>query len=368
MELEQKRTGEELRKSEWQLRVAQRLAHVGSWERDMQTNRIALSEEGARIFFGDEHRKSTSWDELVAVVHPSDRERAFQTRHVSDSTTVGELEFRIVKPDGAVRRIYACADVVRDDEGRPVKLLGTHMDITERHRAETELREKKEELQALSRRLLETQEAERRLLARELHDSFGQLLTAIRLNLHALGAESERVAESIALIDQANELVRNLALDLRPSILDDLGLEAALRWLLNRQSKRAGFAGTFVAQGPDGRLPADIETCCFRLAQEALTNVARHAGAQHVAIDLDIRPTEVTISIRDDGRGFDVRAGRERAVSGSSLGLLSMEERVSLAGGRLDIQSKPSFGTTVFARFPLAGGGASHEGDQSSCG
>jgi len=277
---------------------------------------------------------------------------------VRDEISVGELEFRIVKPDGAVRRIYARADVVRDDQGRPVKLLGTHMDITERHRFETELREKKEELQTLSRRLLETQEAERRLLARELHDSFGQLLTAIRLNLLALGADEDRVAESIGLIDQANELVRNLALDLRPSILDDLGLEVALRWLLNRQSERARFVTTFTAKGGDRRLPAAIETCCFRLAQEALTNVARHADARHVAIDLDVRDTEGSISIHDDGRGFDVRACRERAARGSSVGLLSMEERVSLAGGRLEIQSRPGSGTTVLARFPLVAGEA----------
>jgi signal transduction histidine kinase len=147
-------------------------------------------------------------------------------------------------------------------------------------------------------------------------------------------------------------MVRNLALDLRPSLLDDLGLEAALRWLLNRQCKRAGFEGTFAAHGTDDGLPAAIETCCFRVTQEALTNVTRHSEARHVAVELGVEDAEVVVSIRDNGKGFDVREARERAAHGLSIGLLSMEERVSLAGGRLEIQSTAGSGTSVVARFP----------------
>jgi signal transduction histidine kinase len=240
-----------------------------------------------------------------------------------------------------------------NETGQPVRVIGSNLDITERHRAEAELREKRVELQALSRRLLEAQEAERRLLARELHDNLGQSLTAIRMNLQAHGASSAHLAESLALVDQAIEQVRTLALDLRPAILDDLGLVAALRWLVNRQSLRAGVDWAFRASGSDGRLPAAIEICCFRLAQEALTNVIRHAGARHVAIELAFDDDEVQLVVRDDGKGFDVRAARDRAAYGASLGLLSMEERASLAGGTLQIESTPGHGTTIRARFPL---------------
>ena len=191
------------------------------------------------------------------------------------------------------------------------------------------------------------------MLARELHDNFGQSLTAIRMNLEAHGASSEHLAESIALVDQAIEQVRTLALDLRPSILDDLGLVAALRWLVNRQSRRAGTEWAFRAAASDGRLPTAIETCCFRLAQEALTNVVRHADAHHVSIELGFDGGEVALVVRDDGKGFDVRVARELAARGASLGLVSMEERVSLAGGTLRIESAPGHGTTLRARFPL---------------
>jgi len=158
------------------------------------------------------------------------------------------------------------------------------------------------------------------------------------------------------MVDQAIEQVRSMALDLRPSILDDLGLVAALRSLLNRQSQRAGFEGHLSVATLDTRLPAAVETCCFRLAQEALTNVARHAGARHVRIEVHADGRDVRIVIRDDGRGFDVRAARERAAHGASLGLFSMEERVSLAGGRLEIRSALGEGTAVHACFPLSGG------------
>jgi signal transduction histidine kinase len=247
------------------------------------------------------------------------------------------------------------AEMVSDANGRPVRIIGTNLDITDRHRVEEQVREKSDELQALSRRLLEAQEVERRLLARELHDNVGQFLTAIRLSLQAHEARSEHLTESLALVDQAIEQVRNLAVDLRPSVLDDLGLVAALRWLLSRQSQRAGFEGTVAMSSSTSRLPAPIETCCFRLAQEALTNVARHAAARRVLIELGESEDGIEMVVRDDGKGFDVRTARDRAAGGASLGLLSMEERVSLAGGTLEIESVPGEGTTLRARFPVPG-------------
>jgi two-component system sensor histidine kinase UhpB len=356
LESERKRTEEVLRKSEWQLAEAQKLAHVGSWERDLETGAVTLSGEAARMFFGDERRKSSTFNELAELIHPDDRA---YVRQVRASNMAWEVEYRIVRADGAVRVLHTRAEVVRNETDQPIRVIGSNLDITERHQAQAELREKRIELQALSRRLLEAQEAERRLLARELHDNFGQSLTAIRMNLEAHGASSDHLTESIALVDQAIEQVRTLALDLRPSILDDLGLVAALRWLVNRQSRRGDIEWTFRASTSDGRLPAAIETCCFRLAQEALTNVVRHAAARHVSIELRFDDTQVELVVRDDGQGFDVRLARDRAAHGASLGLVSMEERVALAGGMLQLESAPERGTTIRARFPHSAKGPS---------
>jgi PAS domain S-box-containing protein len=223
----------------------------------------------------------------------------------------------------------------------------------ERERAGEELAVKREELQSLSRKLIEAQEAERRAVARELHDDFGQMLTAIRLNLQRSGID---LSETVQLVDEAIGRVRELAHDLRPSILDDLGLPAALRWYVTREAKRAGLEPLLeVADLP--RLPVTLETTCFRLVQEALTNIARHAQAQQIKVELSSRDGSLFLSVRDDGKGFDLRATLRRVAHGDSQGLLGMKERVSLAGGKLEIDSAPGRGTEVRAHLPLPEGG-----------
>jgi signal transduction histidine kinase len=229
----------------------------------------------------------------------------------------------------------------RNEAGKIIGAVGIAVDVTDRRRAGEEL----------AHRLLEAQEKERRSIARELHDDFGQVLTAIRLNLQG-GA---RAAESIQLVDDAIQRMRDLALDLRPAILDDLGLEAALRWYVAREAGRAGLAFRLDVESIGTRLAPALETACFRLVQEALTNVVRHGQAKGVEVKLDASEGEVRVSISDDGKGFDVRAARRRAAAGGSQGLLIMEERVSLAGGKLEIRSGRGGGTTVAARIPIPG-------------
>jgi signal transduction histidine kinase len=223
----------------------------------------------------------------------------------------------------------------------------------EQKRAASELREQRERLQALSRRLLDAQEAERRTIARELHDDFGAMLSAIKLNLMKKEwAAGDSRAETLGLVDQAIQQVRDLALDLRPSILDDLGLAQALRWYAGREARRAGLALDLHLDDVAGRLPAQVETACFRLVQEALTNVVRHSGARRVAVTLAAERDTVRVEVRDDGGGFDVRAAR-----GTSQGLSNMDERAALAGGELRIESGPGKGTTIRASFPVTEGG-----------
>ncbi len=216
----------------------------------------------------------------------------------------------------------------------------------------------RERLQLLSQQLVEAQEAERRHIARELHDEIGQTLTAVKINLQAMQRLSDAalttpLAESVEIVEQAIQQVRNLSLDLRPSMLDDLGLVATLRWYLDRQAKWAGFAAQFIANPPDMQLPSNLETVCFRLVQEALTNVLRHAQAQWVQVELQQHETELELLIRDDGLGFEVETTLERVAYGTGLGLLGMQERVTLLGGRLELHSAPGRGTRIQVYLPL---------------
>jgi signal transduction histidine kinase len=239
--------------------------------------------------------------------------------------------------------------------------------MIERERDHDALRQDTDRLQSLGGRLLNAQEKERRHIARELHDEIGQVLTAVQINLEAVGRSSSaidlasRLEESICMVKQALGQVRDLSLDLRPSLLDDLGLVSALLWYAERQEQRTGIATKFAADQMEARLPADVEIACFRVAQEALTNVARHARARHVEIELRHHDSELELAIHDDGVGFDVNAARGRAVRGRSLGLLGMEEGVGLVGGNLRMVSRSwspgapnsGHGTTVQAFFPL---------------
>jgi two-component system sensor histidine kinase UhpB len=231
-------------------------------------------------------------------------------------------------------------------------------EVAERQRAEDALRHSEDRLRHLSRQLLSTQEGERRRIARELHDEIGQTLTAIKMALQAArrgAGPSSHLDDGIGLVERTLVQVRNLSLDLRPAVLDELGLVPAVRWYLDRQAQRAGLVA-YLDAGPDaGRLPAELETTCFRLVQEALTNVVRHARAQTVWVNLGRRAGEMRLEVRDDGAGFDVAAARHRATHGGSLGLLGLQERVQLAGGDLTIQSEPGHGTEIQVRLPLQG-------------
>jgi len=232
-------------------------------------------------------------------------------------------------------------------------------DITKRRRAEEKLKEYSRKLREVSRRVVEAQETERRNIARELHDEIGQALTVIQLNLQAMLQSpdakvlSPRLKESLEVVDHVLEQVHDISLNLRPLILDDLGLEPALRWFTNRQAALVGLRAGFNADLLKRRLNPVIETECFRVAQEALTNVVRHAQAKTVTVELRKEAGQLHLRVRDNGIGFDVGAVREQAMRGASLGLLSMEERAALAGGGLEFRSAPKKGTEVHAWFPL---------------
>ncbi|HYU98526.1 MAG TPA: PAS domain S-box protein [Pyrinomonadaceae bacterium] len=261
-----------------------------------------------------------------------------------------DFETKFRKKSGEIRDALLSVELIQLGLGEP-SVLGIAQDVTERNRAE-------EALQSYPRQLIEAQEAERQSIARELHDQIGQVLTAIHLNLQAVWETCESsearglIDEGVTIVDEALGQVRNLSFELRPSLLDDLGLATALRWYTDRFTQRTGIksATTINLPEPPARLPRELETACFRIAQEALTNVVRHARAKNVAIRLQKRNGDIRLTVKDDGRGFDAHS-HNLAPFTTHVGLRGMRERALALGGRLDVRSS-SRGTRISASFP----------------
>lgn len=256
-------------------------------------------------------------------------------------TAYETLELRVV--DRTADLAEANASLVREME--------------ERHKLFRQLDAAHDRLVRLSRRLVAIQEEESRRIARELHDEIGQALTALKINLQTLQNKTpetdEQLAISLDIVDHVLHQVRDLSLNLRPSLLDDLGLVKTLRWYLDKQAQWVGFTPQFTTN-VTSRPNSDIEIACFRIVQEALTNIARHAEATYVLVDLNRNNSKLTLSIQDDGQGFDVEAAEEKAALGESMGLLGLKERALLAGGNAEIVSERGEGTEILVSFPWA--------------
>ncbi|MGE0824847.1 MAG: ATP-binding protein [Candidatus Binatia bacterium] len=236
-----------------------------------------------------------------------------------------------------------------DAEGSPGQYRTVLSDVTARTAAETTR-------QRLVRQLVEVEEAERHHLARELHDEIMQTLTAIKLNLgavaQALSPVPPQLDESSDMVEDLVEQVRTLSLDLRPPMLDDLGLVPALQWYCERQARRLALPINFAAM-PFPTSPGSVaEITCFRVTQEALTNVAKHAQATLVSVEVALRNGTIYLIVRDNGVGFDVARIRGFATHGGGIGVPGMVERVEMVGGSIDIISAPGRGTEIRACIP----------------
>jgi len=292
-----------------------------------------------------------------STVHPDDIARHLEKYRAAVSAgTTFDNAARYRGANGQYRWFLVRAVPLRDERGNLLRWYGVLMDIEDRVHAEQALRESADRLQLLSRRLLEVQEEERRHLARELHDEFGQLLATITVQLHVaktLAGESARsiIEECISILQRAGDEVRSLALELRPTMLDTAGLDATLRWLASQHEQRTGIATEVV--GHLNEVPGEVAIAAFRVIQEALTNVLRHAQAQHIWIELSQSDGAVELLVRDDGMGFDVPKTLDWAANRGHLGLLGMKERVQILGGHLEVDSKPGLGTRIRLSLPL---------------
>jgi PAS domain S-box-containing protein len=293
-------------------------------------------------------------------IHPDDKGRcSVETAALFMSGQPLKSRYRVLARDGHVVWFHCEAKIVRNNEGRPWFIHGVALDISELNRAEASVQDCAERLKFLSHRLMEVQEAERRNIALELHDEVGQILTGLKLTLEmSMRLPADEVSTSLdqarVLIDELMARVRKLSLDLRPAMLDDLGLIPTLLWHIEHYTAQTKVRVTFKHSGLEKRrFGSEVETAAYRMVQEALTNIARHAHAQEATVRLSTHQRTLVIEVEDRGSGFDLES--VLAASDTS-GLAGMRERADLLGGRLTIESHSGAGTRLTAELSIVDG------------
>jgi signal transduction histidine kinase len=358
-----------------QLAGAQRLAHLGSFEYNLTTGNVKWSDELYRIYGLSPRKYKPGPESVLALVHPADRKRA--KRLIDDAVRRREsfaLECRIIRPDKKIRTLYTQGEVSGGRKGESLRLVGFSQDITARKQTEDDLRESRghyfrlfqqahemeENLRLLSNRIISAQEEERKRISHELHAEIGQALTAVNVGIELFKkhlvpnhAFAEKATSAQKLLEQSMETVHHFARELQPSVLEDLGLQAALRSYLKSFSERTGIKAMLQTSEGLRRLDSQQEIVLYRVAQESLTNVFKHAHATRVEVRFVGSPQSLRMDIRDNGRSFFIKKQPNGRISPRHLGLLGMQERVRLINGQFSIFSTPGHGTTVSVQIPF---------------
>jgi two-component system, NarL family, sensor histidine kinase UhpB len=296
-------------------------------------------------------------------IHAEDRERvtAGFTRILRSTGDVWADEFRFLRRDGSIAEVAARANVIRDAAGKAVRMVGGVSDVTSRRRAEEALRVSRKQMRALSAKLQSSREQERTRIAREIHDELGQMLTGLKMDLRWIERRLtqiedqppvnpilDKVVEATELADHTIACVQKISSELRPGVLDNLGLAAAIKHEATRFQERAGITCQVRLPEAQPTLAGETATGTFRILQEALTNVARHANATEVQIELRSEDAALLLEVSDNGKGI----GEADLTNPRSLGLLGMKERAVMMGAELGFSRGPNGGTRVTLRLP----------------
>jgi two-component system sensor histidine kinase UhpB len=359
---------EQLLKSEERLNLALTAVDDGLWDWDIESRQLFLSPR-CRDILGFSHVEfkplPQTWTELV---HPEDHDQALGSlrKHLSGETESWASEHRLRAQSGDWVWVLVRGRVVdRDPTGQPRRAVGTMTDISIRKQAEEQLRQSKEEIRQLSRKLMRTSEVEKRSIARDLHDDFNQVLTAFQFGVemlkeHSYKDEQDYQFQCNRLLELAARLqaeTRQICDKLRPVMLDTIGLVATLQWLVDQVSQQAPGIEIRLSASPVEQHPTtECELVLYRICQEALTNSLKHAEANRVDINLVQTGQELTLVIRDNGRGFLLNAQRNRRRQSDKhwgFGLLGMHERAAAINGRVEIDSILGLGTTIAAHIPV---------------
>jgi PAS domain S-box-containing protein len=363
---EQKRVEETLRENEERLRRAQKAASVGTWDLDLVTGAVFWSEGLFDLVGLPPEQGVPSTEAWYTLLHPDDRDRVEEdVRAAVASGGSYENEFRIVRPDGGVVWVAAKGHILRDETGRPARLLGANYDITERKRAEEALRRLNETLEErveertwqvrqyqrrvreLSRALALAEQQERRRIAHLLHDDLQQVLFGAKLAL-SLG-KTEQLTE---ILNDAITLTRSLSHELSPPFLEGENVEDLLRWLADRNRERYGLEVGIEVLGDVPVPDTPLRVLLYQLLRELLFNVVKHAETNRARVVAELTDGHVRLVVEDEGAGFDPDRLAEAGPTG--MGLPSVRERVELVGGRLDVASTPGRGTRVTLTLPSA--------------
>ena len=351
MQIERKRAEDKRRESELRFQQVTENIREVFWMSDIAKNEIHYVSRAFEEIWGRTcdslYAAPRSW---LNAIHPDDRARVLEAATTKQAAGLYDETYRVVRPDGSIRWIHDRAFPVTNDDGKICRLVGLAEDFTDRKQAEETLRQ-------AQTRLLQAQEEERKRIAREIHDELGQHLTMLRFGLVKLAqakqpppAQLQEQARALTQpVDAMIDTVRRIATTLRPAILDDLGLQATLEWLVTDFRDKTDIPCDVSLTPLPNELDDTRSITLFRILQEALTNVARHAQATRVTIRLQRTGDALVLEVHDNGRGLT----EAQRVSPTAIGLFGMQERALLVGGNVTIQSRPKEGTTVTARIPL---------------
>ena len=347
-----KRAEQALRESQERLHLVARATNDAVWDWDLVTDALWWGDAFHALFGYAPDQIEPNIESWHTRLHPDDRERVITG--IRAAIDGGEVfwadEYRFRRRDGGYAEIYDRGYVIHDLKRRPLRMVGSMMEVSERKRTEAQLRN-------LAARLEAIREEERTRIAREIHDEVGQALTALKMDLAWLGKKvpprgtpvREKLRGMEGVIDATMDALHRILAELRPGVLDDLGLPAAIRWLAEEFKRRTEIACRVQMTGGEPHLEGGQATAVFRILQEALTNVARHAQARRVEIRLHVLPTAFELVVTDDGRGI---TATELAASGT-LGILGMRERALTWHGRVTVRGEPGRGTTVRVFMPM---------------
>jgi PAS domain S-box-containing protein len=361
---ERKRAEAALRASEEMSRQIAEHLQDALWLQDSASHRMLYVNQAYEAIWGQTHESLYHQSEtFVAVVHPEDRARVARMLQERRAGLHQLEEYRITRPDGTVRWIQDRSFPIRERAGNVYRVAGIAQDITQRKQAEEQLRATSAQLRALTARLRSAREQEGLRIAREIHDELGAALTSLKWDLEELAtrisraddlslvpAWQDKIRAMGGLIDTTIHVVRRIAAELRPSVLDDLGLAAAVEWQAQQFQARTGILCHYEGVAECLAMDREQSTAIFRILQEALTNVLRHAQATRVDVSLEEAGAAWVLTIRDNGRGMTTA---EQSAP-HALGLLGMRERAHLIGGSIDITGMKGQGTTVTLRVPYS--------------
>jgi len=350
---------QKLQQSEARLQDAQRIAHIGNWDWDIINNQLWWSDEVYRIFGVKPQEFDATYEAFISYVHPDDRkcvkQSVYETLYEHKPYSI---DHRIVRPDGTERIVHEQAEIIHDADNSPIRMRGTVQDVTAQKETEKKILDNQEQLRSLTAELLLSEERERRKIARDLHDSVGQILAFSDRELGTLQKSSpEKLMESLKeirhYIKQAVKQTRNLTFDLSPPSLYDLGFEAALEELVEQFSKERKIKCSLESRDRYEPLADHVKILLYRSVRELLVNVAKHSTAKMVRIASSRVNNDLLVTVEDDGTGFDISKLKPKSGNSRGFGLFSIRERLTHVDGQLDIQSGDGKGTRITLQVPL---------------